>query len=287
MRFAQNASKYYKLYSIKKRGGGDRLIAHPTPELKATQRWVVKHVFSEFSVHESAFAYQPGSNIRKHAHQHLGTLFTLHVDFKNFFDNISSDHILKFLNSNHEFLSLSLSGEDTEFVARIATRYGRMTIGAPSSPRISNVLMHDFDCILSQWAQSRSQIYTRYADDIYVSTRKPNVLYSAKEKIFVVAKSYKYADLTINEAKTALLSRRYRRSVTGLNITPDGKISIGRAKKRFIRSMLYKYFKNELSQSEIEYLKGMLAFVQDVEPSFIISLENKYSRNLLHRISDN
>lgn len=44
-----------------------------------------------------------------------------------------------------------------------------LAIGAPSSPRLSNVLMHDFDQMVSEEVKSDKIVYTRYADDLTFS----------------------------------------------------------------------------------------------------------------------
>jgi len=284
LRFARQASKYYKVYTIRKRNGGERTIAHPTPELKATQRWLIKSIFNHFPVHASACAYERGSSIRKHAEFHLHTAFTLHVDFENFFERFRSEHIDSFLTSHAIGLRLELSPEDREFVTGIVTRYGRMTIGAPSSPRISNVLMYDFDAALSAWSAEEVCVYTRYADDIYISTTKPFVLAAGEQKIKDVSNSFSYASLKINDPKTAYLSKRSRRNITGLNITPQGQLSIGRARKRFIKSMVHRYIRDNLGPDEVQELKGLLAFASDVEPSFVSSLMQKFSPEAVERI---
>jgi RNA-directed DNA polymerase len=48
---ARGASHAYKTYTIPKRGGGERLIEHPSKQLKALQRWYLEYVLPGFPVH--------------------------------------------------------------------------------------------------------------------------------------------------------------------------------------------------------------------------------------------
>ncbi|MCY0153936.1 hypothetical protein OEG86_18815 [Hoeflea alexandrii] len=60
LRLAQNASRHYKLYDIPKRNGEPRRIAHPSRELKAIQRWIVKVIIQRLPIHDAATAYRKG-----------------------------------------------------------------------------------------------------------------------------------------------------------------------------------------------------------------------------------
>jgi hypothetical protein len=44
--------------------------------------------------------------------------------------------------------------------------------------------------------------------------------------------------LELNEKKTTLATRKYKRQVTGLILTNDGDVSLGHEKKRLLRSMI-------------------------------------------------
>jgi hypothetical protein len=54
--------------------------------------------------------------------------------------------------------------------------FSRESGSGPSSPVISNVVMHDFDAKWSESCRPKKISYTRYADDIYFSTNERGVL---------------------------------------------------------------------------------------------------------------
>jgi RNA-directed DNA polymerase len=64
--------------------------------------------------------------------------------------------------------------------------------------------------------------------------------------------------------------------VTGITITSNGAVSLGRKRKRKIKSLVHRYTKSQLTVPEIAYLKGLIAFAHDVEPTFIETLRKKY-----------
>jgi len=283
-RLAETASKRYKTFSIPKRTGGFRTINQPTRQIKSIQRWLVKAISSKFPLHNCATAYSSGSSIKKNAERHLLHGFTLRVDFESFFPSFQASHVKKFLTDKSIILGFDLTRADIDFATRIFCRFDMLTIGAPSSPTLTNLMMFEFDDDFSNWCAIKNLMYSRYADDIFVSSLAANQLPAALSKIEEISKTYKYASLKINNEKTKFLSRRYRRSITGLIITPDGRISIGLERKNKIKNELYDFQHGRLTLDQIQKLRGMLAFVGDVEPAFYGTLVRKYSQSVIDQI---
>ena len=213
---ALTASQRYKTYEIPKRNGGVRQINHPSRMLKVVQRWIVRFLARRLEVHPSATAYSRGSSIRKNAEYHKNSNFTLRVDFKDFFPSFEASGIAAYLAAVSRERELDLSQQDVEFIARICSRHGRLTIGAPSSPILTNLLMYQFDHAMSTYCSNSKQIYTRYADDIFISTNIPGTLSDALEYLSESAIAFPFANLKINHEKTAFLSKKYHRSITGM-----------------------------------------------------------------------
>lgn len=243
-----------------------------------------KFLFRSFPIHENATAYKKGASILKNAERHVNSSFTLRLDFKDFFPSFSEQAISRFLEAQNATRQIGLSVEDIAFVCAIATRNGSLTVGSPSSPVITNVMMYDFDKLISDLAGRNQLAYTRYADDLFVSARGPNALEGISAEIENISRNYEHVFLRINRRKTAYLSRRYKRSITGLVITPDHKVSIGRARKREIKSMVYNFLNGDLEGEDLSRLRGLVAFAMDAENSFFQSLRNKYGEEVLERI---
>jgi RNA-directed DNA polymerase len=91
-------------------------------------------------------------------------------------------------------------------------------------------------------------------------------------------KHRKHPTLTINNEKTSFTSRKRRKLVTGLVLTPEGNISLGREKIRQLRSLVFRSIHNELSVEQLTYLRGMIGYVRSVEPELIERLRLKFER---------
>ena len=276
LHIAGSASKRYKVFSIPKRNGGKRTIAQPSKALKSVQRWLNSVLISQLPVHHCAMAYRKGINIRMNALRHADTAFTLRMDFCDFFPSFSICQIRRFVEEKNRELDWQLSADDVEFFCAIATRNGFLTIGAPLSPSLTNAIMFEFDRRVHSIAMRHAMVYTRYADDLFISARKPNELGKIEGSVQEIGDGFRYASLRINRRKTAYLSRRYRRAITGLVISPEGQVSIGRKRKREIRGLVHRYLVGSLGDEELERVRGLVAFSKDAEPTFFEALGRKY-----------
>jgi len=281
---AETASRRYKVYLIPKRGHGHREIEHPSREIKALQRWITKVIINRFPVHHAATAYQKGSGIRENAERHRTSKYTNRYDFKNFFPSFGQDRVENFIKIEAEKLGVLIDEEDLRFIGNIVCRFGRLSIGAPSSPALTNAMMFDFDRALFDWSQPKGLIYTRYADDIFISATEPDKLNKLEQQIAKAKQDVDHLDLDLNRRKTAYLSKKYARRITGVIITSDHKLSIGRERKREIKALIHRWLNGKLDNSEIYYMRGLLAFARDIEPEFERNLRAKYGDIAINEI---
>lgn len=274
----------YRHYQIDKRNGGKRDIFHPTPELKAIQRWLVAKVLLNIPVSPSAMAYEKGCNIRDHARYHLKSNYFTKLDFSDFFPSIQLKWITRFLNE-------SLPDYDNEAInsiARLTCRWAgaemplALSIGAPSSPALSNRMMFALDTALFEVAEVRNIVYTRYADDIYFSTTEANMLQDFEREARKIILEIT-PELRLNEQKTLHTSRKRKVLISGVGITPTRKLSIGRSFKRSVRTQVFLWSTGNLPAENASKLRGLLNFANDIEPEFLASLHRKFGDDLISR----
>src|SRR5579864_6726366 len=238
---SRGASYEYKEYPIPKRSGGYRLIQHPSRRLKALQRWLLLNVIEQLPVHAAATAYKKGKSIFANAQTHAGSRYLLRMDFQNFFPSITEDDLRTYFSQHPGFFSL-WDATDVDCFCGLVCRWRALTIGAPTSPALSNVVCHDLDVSLQALAEAHAVVYTRYADDLFFSTKEPNILRTIeREVVDLVAKLTIPAKLRLNGTKTRPSSKKRARHVTGIVLGSDGAPHIGRALKRKIRALIYGY----------------------------------------------
>ena len=156
---------------------------------------------------------------------------------------------------------------------------GRLTIGAATSPGLSNALCYPLGHALTTQCADLNVTYSRYADDLFFSTRIPDVLGTVPALVASTLTSIPYPrSLAINAAKTRHSSLKRRRRVTGIVLSTQGHISLGRSFKRQIRSQVHQI--DTLGPKAQSRLAGLLAYVQDIEPAFFNRLVVKYGERV-------
>lgn len=276
----------YKVYKIPKRQEGQfRVIAQPSPEIKLLQHWLMETALSSLPVHRVATAYRKNKSIADHAVPHAKNRFLLKMDFKDFFHSISAAAIRRYLVEARKF-----SPEDALLVASIvcwrdkSTRRLCLSIGAPSSPLLSNALLYEFDKRVVNLCKPFKVRYSRYADDLAFSTSKKDVLSDIKKEIQLICHQLDYPELEVNHKKTVSISLAFRRVLVGLVLTADGQVSLGREKKRRLRSQVYLFSQDRLDVEDIPRLRGELAFAWSVEVSFINTLLRQFGEGVFRKL---
>ncbi len=201
---ARSASHEYKTYRIAKRSGGGRIIHHPSRRLKALQRWLLVNVVAKLPVHPAAAAYRRVHSILDNAQSHAIRQYLLRMDFVDFFGSITRDDIVRYITENAVHFT-SWTGEDVELFCRLVCRTDALTIGAPTSPALSNVVCYELDVRLHAVAERHGATYARYADDLFFSTSAKDILVVVEKRVQEMVRDLELpGNLRINESKTGI-----------------------------------------------------------------------------------
>ena len=267
-----NLYKKYYIPKNKKR----RLIMQPTRELKVVQYWLCKNIFSKFEKSNYSSASEKGCSILKNAKVHSENSYILHMDIEDFFPSINRKMLIKLFRNNSGVVNeLKLSNSDIEYILDIVLYKGEnLVIGSVSSPLISNLVMYDFDNEVKNMLDKKGEyVYTRYADDIVVSSKQ----YIPKEIVSDIENIMAKFSFIPNKEKTYFMNKSAKRQITGVVIDNNsGKITIGTDRYKKIKSQIYKFLvKNE---GDVEKIRGYLAFVESINKEQYKQLKNIYLR---------
>ena len=156
-------------------------------------------------VHKCAMAYVKGRSISDNASAHKDSRHLLKMDFTNFFPSIKFDDVVRLISDCKEFLSIVTDG-DAEIIAKAVCYKGALTIGAPSSPTISNAMLYSFDVHIQEYCDQKNLRYTRYADDIAISSVGHGQLLPTIEIVRYCLGSLQYQNIQIHEDKNFIVS---------------------------------------------------------------------------------
>lgn len=222
-------------------------------------------------------AYRAGLSIADHARPHAGGRYLLKLDFKDFFPSIKWSALAYRLERDTEYSAIEL-WILSNLLCRKVDPSGllELSIGAPSSPHVSNYFLHEFDARLTAFCSSHATRYTRYADDLAFSTSTPGALDVIEREVRRLLGELDYMGLRLNEEKTVNVSTKTRRRLVGLILSNDGRASIGRDAKRELRLAMHHAAQGTLEPSKIAHLRGRLAFTYGVDPAFVDCLLARY-----------
>jgi RNA-directed DNA polymerase len=299
---AVDKQSHYNFWTIPKRDGTQRQITAPKPELKAAQRWLLRNVVEKLPVHHGAHGFLNARSIATNALVHAGADVVVKVDVKDFFPTVSFRRVKGLfrkggLPENVATLCALLATEarreivqfrgKTLYVAKGARSCPQ---GAPTSPAITNAICLRLDRRMSGLAKIMGFLYTRYADDMAFSWRKPkgDPHSRAPAPVGALLKGVRAIleseGFRLNGKKTSVLRGGSSQRVTGLvinkpNIEGVPAARVPRDVVRRLKAAIFNREKGRPAKGEetLAQLKGMAAFVYMVD--------QKRGRGFLDRIA--
>lgn len=267
----------YAKYYIKKKNGGAREILQPSKELKALQYWLIRNIFNEFPISQYTAAYEKGCSIKKNAICHQQGKYILHTDIVHFFESITAKSLSDLFKRNREVVKkLQLSNEEMSLIFDLVLYKGEhLVVGSVASPMISNCIMYEFDLKLGELVRKENMKYTRYADDIVISSDQ-YIDHSILTNIDMLLSEYGFIR---NVEKTYYKNKR--RQVTGIVIdNNDNSLSIGHKKYTLLKRDIYNYLIKK--QGDYSQIRGRLAYLKNINSDKYFAIKNiynKYDRN--------
>ncbi|MGZ0173804.1 MAG: reverse transcriptase family protein [Planctomycetales bacterium] len=241
---------------IEKRGGGTRRLLVPSPELKELQHRILKRLMARLKVHPAATGFEPGTSIVHNAAQHTDQAVVVCMDIRDFFPQTSEDRVTAY------FQRVGWNREAAELLTKLTTWEGGLPQGAPTSPRLSNLVNHVLDARIERFVQLRKGNYTRYADDICVSYPK-DYPKRIRGTVQVIGRQLKGVGYEINTKKTRILRQHQQQKVTGLVV--NDRVNLPRHIRRKLRAVEHRLNTGQRATMTREQLDGWKALLAMVE----------------------
>lgn len=234
--------RMYQHFSIAKGPNKVRMISAPDKRLKFLQRKLADKLTELYRPRNPVHGFVAERSVKTNALVHLHRRFVVNIDLNDFFPTISQNRVEGMLSS------LGIDARVAEIIARICCNNGHLPQGAPSSPVLSNMICFRLDKKLMGIAKEARCIYTRYADDITLSSHQPpTALFEAtlppagrfSPDLFApkLHDVFQQNGFAINPDKAHYADRHSRRIVTGLKV--NELLNVDRRYVRNIRAALH------------------------------------------------
>ncbi|MBN9619334.1 MAG: RNA-directed DNA polymerase [Actinobacteria bacterium] len=212
--------RHYRWREIPGRSG-PRLVAAPKPRLKEIQRRLLRHVLEPIPVHDAAHGAVATRSVRTAVAPHAGATVVLRADLVAFFPSIPAERAWGLLRTAglpeavaHTVTGLLTTVAPIEVSTDPRLRHPHVPQGAPSSPRLANVVAFSLDRRLAGLAARFGARYTRYVDDLTFSGGAS--LRTARSRfVALVEEIVRDEGFEVNERKTVVLGESGRQQVLG------------------------------------------------------------------------
>lgn len=169
---AKRSSSLYRYVPQLKKDGSRRDTYDAYQPLKAIQRKIVDRLFTRVCypsyLHGGISDPSRRRSIYTNARMHAGAKVLVLQDIKDFFPSISIQH------AQNIFVGVFAFSEEVACVlAQLTTREGVVPQGASTSGYIANLVFWDIEPLLVARLNAQDLNYSRFADDITISSHAP------------------------------------------------------------------------------------------------------------------
>jgi len=281
----------YNSFKIPKRSGGLQPIDAPKEELMGALRQL-RFIFEIkfFALyHTSAFAYIRGrctiDAIKKH--QQMESRWFAKLDFSNFFGTTTQEFVLSQLAMIFPFSEVMKHEEGkTQLTQAISLCFldGKLPQGTPISPMLTNLMMIPIDHKISNTLRNfnkQQYVYTRYADDMTVSSKYDFEKNDITDFVMQVLREYS-SPHKLNPEKTRYGSSAGSNWNLGVMLNKDNQITVGHRRLKQYKAMIHNFCRDHLNgvqweKSDVQELNGLTSYYKMVEKAYIEHILDAYS----------
>lgn len=267
---AQANSLYIGPITLKKRDGSPRLVYDTKPRLKFLLKKINHVFFNKVEYPDFLKGSLKNQTHVKNAAVHSGSKTLIQEDIRKYYDNITSEHVRAIWKNLFKF-----SEEVSEILTLLVTRNGFVQQGSPSSSYIANLVFFKHEARLHQYLADMNISYTRYIDDITLSSKeiipKDNITIALNRVIGMIKG---YGLIPHPEKRSITPSKKNKiQTVTGLNVSRKIKPSVPKSERAKIRAHLHHLSNLNLDDvdlkdaiKEASSVSGRMAILKQLHP---------------------
>ncbi|EOF9298478.1 reverse transcriptase domain-containing protein [Enterobacter bugandensis] len=269
----------------------NREVIKCSEKLKKIHHFLNLFIFDNLSIQSDVvFSYRKNVNVVDAVVPHAQNKFIFKTDLNNFFKSIKRSEIYNNLISQTDQIPIIDIVDYIDLICDLVTYHDELPLGFSTSPNISNAIFNQYDIKIKEYCLSKKITYTRYADDILLSSDN----YIDKNEYIELLNNILTIDgkriFSLNSKKTKLIKKSKNMEIMGVKILPDGKITVSKKIKNQVETKLYLFIKNQSDFikytksnkiSSINKLSGQLNYINTIDPEYIEKLKSKYGNSLV------
>jgi len=168
-RIAINSDNLYRYVPQKKKDGTPRPTYDAHEPLKKIQKKIASRILNRIAypqyLHGGVKDSKSSRSIYTNCAQHLGKKLIILMDIEDFYPSISKEYVFSSFNK-----CLGFSSEVSLLLSTLLTRKDKVPQGACTSSHLANLVFWDVESSVYACLKEKGFTYTRFADDITIST---------------------------------------------------------------------------------------------------------------------
>lgn len=277
------------LYETKKYN--DRELHIPNKKLKTFHSFLSFFLLDYLQTNkEVVFSYRKGVNAVDAVSKHAHSKYFFQTDITNFFNSIDSKLVTSTIVNSADHCPISDLSNYITNIVKILTINGSVPVGFSTSPPLSNACLFNFDNDLQKYCLENLLTFSRYSDDIIISSLDKAPLLEAEKYVAQCLSEHTNSKLSINTTKSKHTQTGNKIKLLGMVILPNGKVSIDIKFKKDIEVKLHYYLTNKEKfikiagldfDNAVEKISGQLNYFNTVDPNYLDKLRKKYGATIV------
>ena len=296
---ALNIQENYEKIQFRK-----RTIYSPSSKLKQIHRFINNSILEYADINRDVvYSYRKGMTARDAILKHSSNEIFFHTDICHFYNNIVLQDVQRSLNNQLSKVPINNINKYIDRILALVVVDGHIPIGFSTSPILSNICLYEFDCALQNFCKENNLEYTRYSDDIIISGSPDGIYGGLPDVVDSLLKSNVNQQLELNKEKTKTYKKGHNFKLLGLNILPNGVVTIPSVDKKEVETLLYFYLTDKekfddyfykyvkikkvnfgdktIREHGVNFLSGKLISINSMDKDYISKLKRKYGNTIV------
>ena len=218
----------------RKKNGGIRHVYDTKSPLKPLLKKINSIFFRRVYYPQYLTGSLAGRDFVANVDIHKGSRRAITEDITQFFDFITADHVRRIWSDFFGF-----ANEVADVLTRLTTKEGRVFQGTPTSSYLANLAFWDRESTLVERMAARGLRYSRYVDDITMSSAGEM---SEVDKRWAIAQAYAMiggAGFKPQRSKHGAFTARVPITLMGLNANSSGSPTLPKQERADIRAQVF------------------------------------------------
>ncbi len=281
-----------------------RDLYSPSEKLKKIHKFISGCILEYVNFNKNVvFSYRKGFNTLDAVKKHSSQNFFFQTDINKFFKSIDGKVIRKVLSNQMNNVPVSDIDNYKDLLFKLLIVDNQIPVGFSTSPSLSNMCLFNFDNELESYCVNNGLTYTRYSDDIIISSDVEAPLLKLENIITNLLSDYVGENVTLNKNKTRIQKKHQKAKLLGFVILPNSIVTIPRKDKNIVETLLHlfiyqsdkidDYIFNKLKivnkngeqksarELGIAKLTGKLIAINSMDKMYLSKLKRKYGNTVV------